>query len=152
VGYDAAKKIKGKKRYTAVDTLGLMLGGAVTPASVQDRDQIALLLKEVQRLFPFLERALSDSSYQGATTAAAVRKAARLPLEIVKRCDTKGFVVLPKRWIPAFARTSRTFGWLGRCRRLAKAFENLTRSHLAFVQLAMIRLMMRRIARLSLIK
>jgi transposase len=120
-----------------------MLGGAVTPASVQDRDQIASLLKEVRRLFPFLERAISDSSYQGAATAAAVKRAARLPLEIVKRCDTKGFVVLPKRWI-----VERTFGWLGRCRRLAKDFENLARSHLAFVRLAMIRLMMRRIARL----
>jgi transposase len=144
VGYDAAKKIKGKKRHAAVDTLGLMLGVAVTPASVQDRDQIAPLLKEVHRLFPFLERAIADGGYQGAATAAAVRRAARLPLEIVKRSDTaKGFVVLPKRWI-----VERTFGWLGRCRRLAKDFENLARSHLAFVQLAMIRLMMRRIARL----
>ena len=68
-----------------------------------------------------------------------------LRLEIVKRSDAaKGFVVLPKRWI-----VERTFGWLGRCRRLAKDFEALTRSHLAFVQLAMIRLMMRRIARAS---
>ena len=143
MGYDAAKKIKGKKRHAAVDTLGLMLGVAITPASVQDRDQIAPLLKEVRRLFPFLERAIADSGYQGATTAAALKKSARLPLEIVKRGDTKGFVVLPKRWI-----VERTFGWLGRCRRLAKDFENLTRSHLAFVRLAMIRLMMRRIARL----
>jgi len=121
-----------------------MLGVAVTPASVQDRDQIALLLKEVRRLFPFLERAIADGGYQGVTTATAVKKAARVPPEIVKRSDTaKGFVVLPKRWI-----VERTFGWLGRCRRLAKDFENLTRSHLAFVQLAMIRVMMRRIARL----
>ncbi len=128
----------------AVDTLGLMLAVAVTPASVQDRDQIAPLLREVRRLFPFLERAIADSGYRGATTAAAVKKSARLPLEIVKRSDTAmGFVVLPKRWI-----VERTFGWLGRCRRLAKDFENLARSHLAFVQLAMIRLMMRRIARL----
>jgi len=120
-----------------------MLAVAVTPASVQDRDQIAPLLREVRRLFPFLERAIADSAYRGATTAAAVKKSARLPLEIVKRSDTAmGFVVLPKRWI-----VERTFGWLGRCR-LAKDFENLARSHLAFVQLAMIRLMMRRIARL----
>jgi transposase len=142
VGYDAA--IKGKKRHAAVDTLGLMLGVAITPASVQDRDQIAPLLRQVRRLFPFLERAIADSGYQGAATAVAVKKSARLPLEIVKRSDTaKGFVVLPKRWI-----VERTFGWLGRCRRLAKDFENLARSHLAFVQLAMIRLMLRRIARL----
>ena len=122
-----------------------MLGVAITPGSVQDRDQIAPLLKEVRRLFPFLERAIADGGYQGAATTATVRKAARVPLEIVKRSDkAKGFVVLPKRWI-----VERTFGWLGRCRRLAKDFENLSRSHLAFVQLAMIRLMMRRIARLT---
>jgi transposase len=114
-----------------------MLGVAATPACVQDRDQIAPLLKEVRRLFPFLERAIADSGYQGAATAATVKKAARLPLEIVKRSDTaRGFVVLSKRWI-----VEGTFAWLGRCRRLAKDFENLTRSHLAFVQLAMIRLM-----------
>ena len=65
-----------------------MLAVAVTPASVQDRDQIAPLLREVRRLFPFLERAIADSGYQGATTAAAVKKSARLPLEIVKRSDT----------------------------------------------------------------
>ena len=74
-----------------------------------------------------------------------MRRAARAKLEIVKRSDAaKGFVVLQKRWI-----VERTFGWLGRCRRLAKDFEALTRSHLAFVQLAMIRLMMRRLARAS---
>ncbi|HEX2281544.1 MAG TPA: transposase, partial [Thermomicrobiales bacterium] len=69
----------------------------------------------------------------------------RVDLEIVKRADTaKGFKVLPKRWI-----VERTFGWLNRCRRLAKDFENLTRTQLAFIQLAMIRLMARRIARFS---
>jgi transposase len=75
----------------------------------------------------------------------AVRVEAKIPLEIVKRSDTaKGFKVLPKRWI-----VERTFGWLGRCRRLAKDFENLARSHAAFVILAMIRIMLRRIVRLS---
>jgi transposase len=70
---------------------------------------------------------LNRSSYQGAGTAAAVKNAARVPLEVVKRPDkVKCFVVLPKHWI-----VERTFGWLGRCRRLAKDFENLARSHLA---------------------
>jgi transposase len=74
-----------------------------------------------------------------------VRRAAGAWLEIVKRSDAgKGFVVLQKRWI-----VERTFSWLGRCRRLAKDFEALTRTHLAFVQLAMIRLMLRRFARAS---
>jgi transposase len=81
----------------------------------------------VRRLFPFLERVIADGAYQGKETARAVRRAARATLEIVKRLDAaKGFRVLPKRWI-----VERTFGWLGRCRRLAKDFEALTRTHLA---------------------
>ena len=81
---------------------------------------------------------------RGKATANAVRDATGLPLEIVKRSDTaKGFVVLPKRWI-----VERTFGWLGRCRRLAKDYENRTRMAAAFLILAMIRLMLRRIVRL----
>jgi transposase len=88
---------------------------------------------------------VADGAYQGKETARAVRRAARAVLDIVKRSDAaQGFVVLPKRWI-----VERTFGWLGRCRRLAKDFEGLTRTHLAFIQLAMIRLMLRRIARAS---
>ena len=120
-----------------------MLGCAILPGNVQDRDGCLGVLKAVRRLFPFLERVIADGAYQGQETARAVRRAARARLEIVKRSDAaKGFVVLQKRWI-----VERTFGWLGRCRRLAKDFEGLTRTHLAFVQLAMIRLMMRRIAR-----
>ena len=122
-----------------------MLGCAILPANVQDRDGCLGVLKAVRRLFPFLERVVADGAYQGRKTARAVRRAARARLEIVKRSDgAKGFAVLPKRWI-----VERTFGWLGRCRRLAKDFEALTRTHLAFVQLAMIRLMLRRIARAS---
>ena len=122
-----------------------MLGLAVTPASVQDRDGFLPLLKQVRRLFVFLKRLFADGSYSGVETAAAVRRVGGMSLEIVTRSgqDT-GFVVLAKRWI-----VERTFGWLGRCRRLAKDFEALTRTQLAFVQLAMIRLMMRRIATTS---
>src|SRR5215217_7432388 len=137
IGYDAAKKVKGKKRHLIVDTLGLMLGLNVTPADVQDRDGFLPLLKSVERLF-------ADGAYSGAATAAAAKRTGKVVLEIVKRSDAaKGFVVVTKRWI-----VERTFGWLGRCRRLVKDFENLTRTQLAFVQLAMIRLMTRRIARL----
>jgi transposase len=122
-----------------------MLGLAVTPASVQDRDGFLALLKQVQRLFVFLKRLFADGSYSGVETAAAVKRMGGMNLEVVTRCDqARGFMVLPKRWI-----VERTFGWLGRCRRLTKDFEHLTRTQLAFVQLAMIRLMMRRIARLS---
>ena len=109
---------------------------------------IAPLLVIAKRRCPTLALAVADGGYQGAATAGAVREDAGLPLEIVKRSDTaKGFVVLPKRWIPAFARTSRTFGWLGRCRRLAKDYENRTRTAAAFLVMALIRLMLRRIVR-----
>ncbi len=122
-----------------------MLGLAVTPASVQDRDGFLPLLKQVRCLFVFLKRLFADGSYSGTETAAAVRRIGKMGLEIVTRSDqARGFVVLRKRWI-----VERTFGWLGRCRRLTKDFENLTRTQIAFVQLAMIRLMMRRIARAS---
>ena len=95
-------------------------------------------------MFPTLAAALADGGYQGEATATEVMTDAGLPLEIVKRSDgAKGFVVIAKRWI-----VERTFGWLGRCRRLAKDFENLSRTHAAFVILAMIRLMLRRIVRL----
>src|SRR5215207_11082494 len=137
IGYDAAKKIKGKKRHLIVDTLGLMLGLNVTPADVQDRDGFLPLLKSVRRVFVFLERLFADGAYSGTETAAAAKRTGKVVLEIVKRSDAaKGFVVVAKRWI-----VERTFGWLGRCRRLVKDFENLTRTQLAFVQLAMIRLM-----------
>ncbi len=88
-------------------------------------------------MFPFIEKIFADGAYQGQAMAAAVAALGEWELEIVKRSDVaKGFVVLPKRWI-----VERTFGWLGRCRRLAKHFENLTRTALAFLRLAMIRLM-----------
>jgi transposase len=77
-----------------------MLGCAVLPGNVQDRDGCLGVLKAVRRLFPFLERVIADGAYQGKETARAVRRAARARLEIVKRSDAaKGFVVLPKRWI-----------------------------------------------------
>jgi transposase len=140
-GYDAGKKIKGKKRHIGVDTLGLIVALVVTPGDIQDRDCAPTLLTMARKMFPSIERGVADGGYQGAATAAAVLADARIPLDIVKRSDVaKGFVVLPKRWI-----VERTFGWLGRCRRLAKDFENLTRTHCAFVMLAMIRLMLRRI-------
>ncbi len=144
IDYDAAKKIKGKKRHLIVDTLGLMLGLDVTPADVQDRDGFLPLLKSVRHMFVFLERLFADGAYSGTGTAAAAKRTGKVVLEIVKRSDAaNGFVVLPKRWI-----VERSFGWLSRCRRLAKDFENLTRTQIAFVKLAMIRLMTRRIARL----
>jgi transposase len=122
-----------------------MLGVAILPADIQDRDGCLPVLKQVRRLFPFLRCVIADGAYQGTETACAVRQAAGAALQIVKRSDTaRGFVLLPKRWI-----VERTFGWLNRCRRLAKDVEHRIRSHFAFVQIAMIRIMLRRIARYS---
>ena len=99
-GYDAGKKIKGKKRHIGVDTLGLMHALVVLPANFQDRDVIAALLKPATARLPSLERAIANGGYQGATTAAAVQAEAGIPLEIVKRSDqVAGFKFLPKRWI-----------------------------------------------------
>ncbi len=88
--------------------------------------------------------AFADGAHQGEATAKAVAKTGRWLLEIVRRGGNSGFVPLPKRWI-----VERTFAWLGRCRRLAKDFENLAVNALAFLCLGMIRLMLRRIARAS---
>ncbi len=106
------------------------------------------LLKEARRQFPFVERIFADGGYRGAATAAAVRGLGRWELEVVKRADgVRGFAPLPKRWI-----VERTFSWLNRCRRLARDVENLARTALlAFLRLAMIRLMLRRLARSSVI-
>ena len=105
---------------------------------------IAPLLAIARKRFPSLEKAIADGGYQGKVTADEVQEDAGIPLEIIKRPDAvKGFLVLPKRRI-----VERTYGWLGRCRRLAKDYENLTRSHVAFIVLAMIR-MLRRIVRLA---
>jgi transposase len=103
------------------------------------------VLEEARRLFPFIERIFADGGYRGAATAAAVRALGRWEIEIVKRSDgVRGFAPLPKRWI-----VERTFSWLNRCRRLARDVENLARTALAFLHLAMIRLMLRRLARSS---
>lgn len=92
--------------------------------------------------YPFLKRLFADGGYQGPVFAKAQKKALPgLAVEIVKRSDiVKAFEILPRRWV-----VERTFAWLGRCRRLAKDFENLTRNALAFLKLASIRLMLRRL-------
>ena len=143
-GYDAGKKVKGKKRHILVDALGLLLGAVVHPADVQDRDGGVLLLSSLFGVHPFLKKLFADSAYQGPLFRDALAKIRRqLQTEIVKRSDkTAGFIVLPKRWI-----VERTFAWLGHCRRLSRDLENLTRMALAFLKLASIRIMLRKLAR-----
>jgi transposase len=141
-GFDAGKLIKGKKRHVLVDTQGLLLHSIVTAADVQDRDGGLALLATLFGLFPFLEKLFADSAYEGPIFHAALASILpHLKTEIVKRSDQiKGFVVLPKRWI-----VERTIAWLNRCRRLAKDWENLNRTALAFLKLASIRLMLRKL-------
>src|SRR5216683_1359293 len=141
-GYDAGKKIKGKKRHILVDTLGLLLHAIVHPADIQDRDGCVLVMATLFGMFPFLKTLFADSGYQGPKFAKALAKVLpHLNIEIVKRSDqASGFVVLPKRWI-----VERIIAWLNRCRRLAKDWENLNRKALAFLRLASIRLMLRKL-------
>jgi transposase len=111
-------------------------------ADVQDRDGGALLVSTLFGMFPFLRKLYGDAAYQGAAFRAAVKRTLRqVDVEIVKRSDcAQGFEILPKRWI-----VERTIAWLNRCRRLAKDWENLGRKALAFLRLASIRLMLRRL-------
>ena len=113
----------------------------VHPADVQDRDGGVLLMATLFGLYPFLLKLYADGGYQGKTFQDGVKEALQqVSVEIVKRPAVKGFIVLPKRWI-----VERTIAWLNRCRRLAKDWENLTRTALAFLRLASIRLMLRRL-------
>jgi len=132
--------IKGKKRHVLVDTLGLLLHALVTSADVQDRDGGLMVLSTMFGQFPFLEKLFADSAYAGPLFHDGLASVMPgLVTEIVRRSDrAKGFVVVHKRWI-----VERTIGWLGRCRRLAKDWENLNRNALAFLRLASIRLMLR---------
>lgn len=125
-----------------VDTLGLLLHAVVHPADIQDRDGGVLVMATLFGLHPFLEKLFADGAYQGPVFSKALAKLLpSLAPEIVKRSDRpKGFVVLPKRWI-----VERTIAWLNRCRRLAKDWENLNRKGLAFLRLASIRLMLRKL-------
>lgn len=137
VGFDAGKRIKGRKRHLVTDMLGLMLRVEVHSAGVQDRDGAALVLERITRRFPFIERFFADAGYQGPRVAQAAPR----PVEIIKRTDA-GFVVQPKRWV-----IERTFAWACVNRRLAKDFERFAVTAQALFQIAMIKLMTRRIAR-----
>jgi len=122
--------------------LGLLLHAEVHSADIQDRDGGILLLGTLFGLCPFLQKLFADAGYQGRQFMRALAKLLpHLKVEIVKRSDRlKSFVVLPKRWI-----VERTIAWLNRCRRLAKDWENLNRKGLAFLRLASIRLMLRKL-------
>jgi transposase len=114
----------------------------VHSADIQDRDGGVMLLTTLFGLHPFLKKLFADAAYQGPEFHAGLAHVLPdLEMEIVKRSDyAKGFEILPKRWI-----VERTIAWLNRCRRLAKDWENLNRKGLAFLRLASIRFMLRRL-------
>jgi len=144
VGFDAGKKVRGVKYHVLVDTPGLLPNIVVHAANVQDRDGAALVLdRRARALFPFVLAIFADAGYRGPRAAGAARRSGRWRLRIVRRSEAaRGFVVLPKRWI-----VERTLAWLTRCRRLARNLENLARTSVALIRLAMIKLMARRLAR-----
>ena len=141
-GFDAGNKVKGRKRHILVDTMGLLLMVVVHAASIQDRDGVKLVLAKVTARFPRLQLIWADGGYAGQLVDW-VKTVCQWVLEIVKRSDDiKGFQVLPRRWV-----VERTFGWLGRYRRLSKDYEGLPETSEALIYAAMIHLMVRRLAR-----
>jgi transposase len=142
-GFDAGKKVKGRKRHIITDTVGLLVGLVVHSAHIQDRDGAPRLLKSIQSAYPWLRHLFADGGYAGPKLKGALDKIGRWTLEIVKRSDTTlGFEVLPRRWV-----VERTFAWLGRCRRLAKDWETTIASAKAWRLIAHIRVVTPRLAK-----
>jgi len=138
-GYDAGKKIMGRKRHAMVDTDGRALELLVHSADVQDRDGAVPLLKQSRRRHPFVEQAFADSAYNSPRVADATS----ITIEIVRKfADQTGFKVHPRRWV-----VERTFAWISRNRRLAKDFERSIRSATAFLYAAAALVLVRRLAR-----
>jgi len=138
-GYDAGKRVAGRKRHIIVDTMGSLIAVVVHSAGVQDRDGIKLVLERIKGRVPRLKRIWADGSYQAAVGRAW--SFARWVLDLVRKPEgLKGFHVPPRRWV-----VERTFAWLSRCRRLSKDYERQTASSEAMVHVAMIRLMLRRL-------
>ena len=143
-GYDAGKKIKGRKRHLAVDSLGMILAITITSAAVQDRDAAKGLITLLLSMYQRVQIIWADGGYLGALVkwVKQLRPFGKLRLEIVRRCDhARGFTVLPKRWI-----VERTFGWLYKSRRLCRDYEVRVDHSEAMIRICMIRLMVRRLA------
>ncbi len=140
-GYDAAKEVRGRKRHIAVDGSGLLLGIVVHAADIQDADGAWDLLRRIKPLYCWLRAVFADGIYDRTAVLLACFLLG-LTLIIVRRiAGTTGFVVLPRRWV-----VERTLGWLGRWRRLAKDYEELPEVSEAMATVAMIRLMLHRLA------
>jgi transposase len=141
-GFDGGKKINGRKRHIAVDTLGLLLAVIVTPASVQDRDGAVSLLAMLTEHFTRIQLVWADGGYAGRLIVWA-KSVLHLAVTVVKRSDdAKGFQVVPRRWV-----VERTFGWLLRHRRLVRDYERRPDHHEAMVLWATVAIMTRQLAR-----
>ena len=142
-GYDAGKRIKGRKRHIMTDTCGHLIALTVHSANIQDRDGAASVFQKLRREAPKLRHVFADGGYAGPKLRDALIGIGRWTIQIVKRSDTvEGFEVLPRRWV-----VERTFAWLGKCRRLAKDWEKTIESAEAWVLIAHIRCVTRRLAR-----
>ena len=139
-GYDAGKKINGRKRHILVDTLGLLLAVVVTPASKQDRDGAKDVLLAAKGRFPRLRVAWADGGYAGKLIDWAKLVCGWLIVTILKAVGQKGFVVLPRRWV-----VERTFGWFMKYRRLVRDYETEPEMAETMIRAAMIHLMLRRL-------
>src|SRR6201996_8038149 len=141
-GYDAGKRIYGRKRHIVTDTNGLLLGVHVHPANVQDCHGAVPLLKHVRDRFPRLRHVFADRVYRGKQLISALSHCGPWTIDIVQRPPgVKGFQLLPQRWV-----VERTFAWFGRCRRLAKDFEGSPSTEVAWLLVAHLRLLTRRLA------
>jgi transposase len=141
-GYAAEKMIKGRKRHILTDTIGLPVGMIVHPANIQDRDGAPSLLASIRVLYPWLRHVFADAGYAGEKLKGALKGLGDWTLEIIRRSDAaKGFVLLPRRWV-----VERTFAWLNRNRRLAKDVEASIESAEAWLYIASVKLMSRRLA------
>ena len=138
-GFDAGKKVKGRKRHILVDILGLLIAVVVTTADVQDRDAIPTLLREGKTLSSRLTNVLVDGAYNGEVIEKASADTG-ISVTMVKRSDIKGFVVVPKRWI-----VERSFGWLNRQRRLSKDYERTISSSETRIRISFINIMVSRL-------
>jgi transposase len=143
-GYDAGKKVKGRKRHLLTDTAGNLVGALVHTADIQDRDGAPAVFEKVRYAFPWLRHVFADAAYAGQKLHAALADLGDWTIEIVRRCDAvQGFHLLPRRWV-----VERTIAWLNLNRRLAKDFEASIESALAWVMIASVKLLSRRLARL----
>jgi transposase len=145
IGYDAGKRVRGRKRHLLVDTGGLLLHRVVHSAGVQDRAGAKLVLHDLHVRFPDVGLIWVDGGYANVVDTGLLdwaRREERVELVVVPRnADVRGFQMLPRRWV-----VERTFGWLARCRRLARDYERKTTHAEAMIDVAMIRLMAARLA------